>query len=172
MVNQEQYYKVKFPQSASIMELGYPDLPKVSSSIIIPDDKKMSFNIIRSEFTDYENTNVVPSKGNLSRSVDPNQIPFSFDESYSQSIFYPEDIVQLNEPYILRDFRGQVVEFHPIQYNPKSKTLRVFHSIEVEIVSTNDNNVINPFERQRQIEKIDKDPSGLCPKKLFSLFLK
>ena len=157
MVNQEQYYKVKFPQSASIMELGYPDLPKVSSSIIIPDDKKMSINIIRSEFTDYENINVVPSKGNLSRSVDPNQIPFSFNESYNQSIFYPEDIVQLNEPYILRDFRGQVVEFHPIQYNPKSKTLRVFHSIEVEIVSMNENNVINPFERQRQIEKIDKE---------------
>ena len=43
----------------------------------------MSFNIIRSEFTDYENINVVPSKGNLSRSVDPNQIPFSFNESYN-----------------------------------------------------------------------------------------
>ena len=53
------------------MELGYPDLPKVSSSIIIPDDKKMSFNIIRSEFTDYENINVVPSKGNLSNLLTP-----------------------------------------------------------------------------------------------------
>ena len=70
------------------MELGYPDLPKVSSSIIIPDDKKMSFNIIRSEFTDYENINVVPSKGNLSRSVNPNQIPFSFNESYNHRVYF------------------------------------------------------------------------------------
>ena len=126
------------------MELGYPDLPKFHRSII-PDNKKIP-NIIRSEFTDYENINVVPSKGNLSRSVDPNQIPFSFNESYNPSIFYPENIIQLNEPYILRDFRGQVVEFHPIHYNT-IKNFTVFHSIEVEIVSTSIN-VINPFERK------------------------
>ena len=144
MIDGSEYFTVKFPVSASIMDEASPDLPKFSSSIIVPDDKSMSLEILSSEFIDYENINVAPSKGNLSRLINPEDVPYVFDGIYKQNSFYPEDIAQLNEPYILRDYRGQVVEFHPIQYNPSTKILRVYTNIEIKVSSDN-NFVVNPF---------------------------
>ena len=145
IVNDSEYFSVKFPLSASIMEEGYPDLPKYSSSIIVPDNKSMSVEILSSNFIDYENINIIPSKGNLSRLINPDDIPYIFDEVYKEDVFYPNNVVQLNEPYILRDYRGQVIEFHPVQYNPVAKVLRVYTSIEVKVFSTNDNLIINTW---------------------------
>ena len=62
----------------------------------------------------------------------------------------------INEPYILRDFRGQVVEFHPIQYNPATKVLRVYTNIEIQVYSENDNSV-NPFIRDKQPDTLDNE---------------
>ncbi|MBN1281217.1 MAG: PKD domain-containing protein, partial [Candidatus Thermoplasmatota archaeon] len=42
--------------------------------------------------------------------------------------------VSLQEPYYLRDFRGQVVRLYPFQYNPVTATLRVYHEVTIEIV--------------------------------------
>ena len=36
--------------------------------------------------------------------------------SFSQEIY-----TRANDPYILRDFRGQVVQLNPFQYNPVTK---------------------------------------------------
>ena len=157
IVNDSEYFSIKFPLSASIMEEGYPDLPKYSSSIIVPDNKSMSVEILSSNFIDYENINIIPSKGNLSRLINPDDIPYIFDEVYKEDVFYPNNVVQLNEPYILRDYRGQVVEFHPVQYNPVTKVLRVYTSIEVKVFSTNDNLIINPLVRNRDMDKIDNE---------------
>ena len=62
---------------------------------------------------------------------------YTFNKTYQTDAFYPNDIVQLNEPYIVRDFRGQVVEFHPVQYNPITKILRVYTNITVEVFNDN-----------------------------------
>jgi len=156
LIDNLEYFSVKFPISASIMDEGHPDLPKFSSSIIVPDNKNMSLEVLSTEFIDYENINVAPSKGNLSRLINPEDVPYIFDDIYKQNGFYPDNIVQLNEPYILRDYRGQVVEFHPFQYNPVTKTLRVYTNIEIKVSSDN-NLVVNPFIRIREIEKIDNE---------------
>ena len=157
VIDDLEYSTVKFPVSASIMEEGSPDLPKISSSIIVSDNKSMSLEVLSSNFIDYEDIDIAPSKGNFSRLINPNDVPHLFNDVYKQDAFYPENIAQLNEPYILRDYRGQVVEFHPIQYNPVTKVLRVYTNIEVQVSSNDDNFVVNPLIRNREIEKIDNE---------------
>ena len=61
-----EYFNIQFPTSASILDEGKPNLPKYSSSIIIPDRKNMNIDIISRDFIDYENINIAPSKGNFS----------------------------------------------------------------------------------------------------------
>ena len=126
---------IRLTNGAQIMKQGAPDLPKNTSSIIIPDSEKMQAFITRTEFTEYRNYDILPSKGNLSRLVDPSEIDFEYGVEYSRDSFYPENIVELGNPYILRDVRGISVITHPIQYNPVSKTLRVYNLIEVEVRS-------------------------------------
>ena len=48
---------------------------------------------------------------------------------YLNDIYYPENSVNLREPYVLRDFRGQTVIFSPFSYNPIEKVLKVYKSI-------------------------------------------
>ena len=111
-------YKVYIDQGTSIMEKGSPDLPKISSSIIIPDKSKMKIIVSNSEYEEYLNVNIAPSKGNLTRDVNPESIPFTINDDYKENKFYPGDLVDLGNPYILRDVRGQGVNFYPVQYNP------------------------------------------------------
>jgi hypothetical protein len=132
-INQKQYVTVGLNGEAKNLVAGTPALPTVSRSIIIPNGATMTVRVIGSSFEQYENILVAPSKGNLLRTVNPADVPYEFGDIYSQNTWYPSVIAELQEPYYLRDFRGQVVTIHPFQYNPEQATLRFYNDITVEI---------------------------------------
>ena len=154
---------VRLQEGAQLLQHGAPDLPQLATSIIIPDDQAMEVNIISSNYNDFENIEILPSKGNISRLIDPLTIPFEYGPSYSQNEFFPGKLQKLREPYILRDIRGITVVIYPIQYNPISKTLRAYNEIVVEIssIGRDINNVLNrenlPNTRPMEFENIYKD---------------
>ena len=139
----------KVEGGASIMELGAPDLHQLASSVIIPDDKHMEVRIVSSEYTEYKNILIAPSKGNLSRKVNPSEVPYEWSDIYERDEFFPGKLAELQNPYILKDNRGQTIMAYPFQYNPVSKMLRVYTSLVVQIFE-NGNGVINVKQRQLQ----------------------
>jgi len=138
-------YMARFENGASFLKAGAPDIQKFSSSIIIPDDAEMKLEILSSEFTEYEDISIAPSKGNLSRLINPNNLPYEFGIEYSQDAFFPPNIADLQKPYILKNIRGITIDFHPIQYNPINKSLRIYQQIIVEVTtgSIGETNVLN-----------------------------
>ena len=52
-------------------------------------------------------------------------------------------------PYILRDLRGQAIEFTPFQYNANEKTLRVYTNLVVRFfdIGIDQRNVITDRSR-------------------------
>jgi len=128
-------YKVLIDNGTSILDAGNPDLPKLSTSIIIPDEGAMDITVVSSNYIEYQNVNIAPSKGNITRDIDPNTIPFTYSEKYKENEFYPGTLAELDNSFILRDLRGQSVIFYPVQYNPITKVLRVYNEINIEIVS-------------------------------------
>tara|TARA_S200000501_G_scaffold271423_2_gene255180 strand:- start:14319 stop:17615 length:3297 start_codon:yes stop_codon:yes gene_type:complete len=124
---------INFPDGAPILESGYPDLPQVARSIIIPDLANMSMEVVKSEFIDIQDMDIISSKGNLYRDVSISSVPYSYSEVYEKDLFYPEKIAFLRDPYILGSVRGQTIVIRPIQYNPISNTLRVYTKIELKI---------------------------------------
>ena len=139
-------YKVFIDNGKSIIELGSPDLPKLTTSIIIPDNAKMGIDVLNSEFIEYENVVIAPSKGNITRDVDPRSMPYVYNDTYKNNAFYPGKIAELDTPFILRDNRGQSVKIYPIQYNPVTKVLRVYSRINISINSKS-NDGINSLSR-------------------------
>ena len=83
-----------------------------------------------------------------------------FADVYSENSFFPKNEVQLNTPYILRDFRGQVVQFNPIQYNPATKVLRVYTNIDVEVKSSGIDDV-SVLNRDNDLTKIDNEYNSI-----------
>ena len=120
----------------SLMQVkGAPSLPNVYRSVIIPDDARMAVRVLKSQHYDIPNILVAPSKGPIPRSQSPKDVPYEFGKVYDVDAFYPAEVVRLREPYILRDYRGVVVEFNAFQYNPVTETLRVHTAITVEVVT-------------------------------------
>ena len=130
--NQQCYYNLYLDHFANMLDKGYPQLPKLSSNIIIPNNAKVRARITNSKFIDYPML-VAPSKGLLSRNIDPKTIPYEWSAIYENNAFYPTQNVELSEPFILRDFRGITVTTYPFAYNPVTHTLRVYSLMEVQI---------------------------------------
>jgi len=156
MIDGRKYIKISIPGESNTMERGKPDLPRVCRSIIIPDDTRMGVKILNVEYEDIYNILIVPSKGNLPRTVNPDDVPYRFDEIYSKDEWYPGDLAKLREPYILRDFRAQVVEIYPFQYNPVRKILRIYNKIELEILPVAPGKV-NVFDRKKPLLSLDEE---------------
>ena len=133
--------KITFPGSVPLLEEGAPQLPIMARSIIIPDNAKMNLDILKSEFVDFNLKSIEPSKGNLTRNIDPKSIPYSYGNVYKTDAFYPENISFSRDPYILRSFRGQAIVFQPIQYNPVKKILRVYSEIKIRVQKTGDGEI-------------------------------
>jgi len=156
IINGDEYQKISLGDESNFMMKGMPDLPNICRSIIIPDQDKMNIRIFDSQYEEYGNILIAPSKGTLPRTADPDDIPFEFDDIYFKDEFYPNVIAQLNEPYIIRDFRGQVVQINPFQYNPVQQTLRFYYDITVEVYPDGPSE-INCIERSEPLEVIDSE---------------
>ncbi len=133
-----------------MMKADAPDLPKLATALIIPDQALMEFEILNSTFLDYPEVVIAPSKGNLSRQVNPSTVPFKYGRAYETDAFYPNQLAQFDSPYILRDVRGQNLQLFPFQYNPVTKVLRVYNEIKIRVFTTS-NGGENKFTRTKTI---------------------
>ncbi|HIH00018.1 MAG TPA: hypothetical protein HA258_05490 [Thermoplasmata archaeon] len=154
-IDNKQYVTIGLDGEAKNLITGAPDLPSIARSIIIPTETTMTIHVVGSSYEEYTNILVAPSKGNLLRTVNPADIPYEFGEIYTQNAWYPSTIAQLQEPYFLRDFQGQVVMIHPFQYNPVQGTLRFYNDITVEV--TPSQLISTSSSTQYQLSTIDND---------------
>jgi len=147
-------YTISVGEGTPMLVKGAPDLPKLTTSIIIPDMALMDIEVIASSYTEFPDLFIAPSKGNLTRDIDPSSIPFEFGRPYSENSFFPSSTAELREPYILRDYRGQAVIVNPFVYNPVSKTLRVYTDLTVK-VSQKGLSQFNAIQRNTPPGRID-----------------
>ncbi len=130
--------RINFKDAAFDEPKGHPHIPQIAQSMIIPNRPRMKLDIIDAKFTEIKVNILTPSKGSLSRKIDPESVPYEFSEIYNGSGWYPEQCAKLGTPYIVRHFRANVVYFQPFQYNPQTNTLRIYSDITVKVSPTND----------------------------------
>ena len=149
-------FVINVDKMASMLEAGAPDLPMEPISVIIGDMAEMTVNVVNSTYVDFENIEIAPSKGNFSRQIDPEDVPYVYGEMYSQNAFWPATQAYLEKPYIMRDFRGQNIMVRPFAYNPVTKTLRVYTSMTIAMTKVSDNGENQKMARRSTI-KVDPE---------------
>jgi len=154
-INDKQYVDLALDGEAISLIAGAPALPSIARSIIIPNEGTMTIRVLGTSYEEFENILIAPSKGNLLRTVNPADIPYEFGDVYTQNTWYPSTIAELQDPYYLRDFRGQVVTIYPFQYNPEQATLRFYNDITVEI--TPSQQITTHNNEQFQLTTVDND---------------
>ena len=154
--------KITIPGGVPILEKGSPELPIITRSIQIPDLAKMELKVLSSNFIDILVQDIAPSKGNLTRDINIQNVPYEKGIQYQEDSFFPNKISRMRDPYIISTERGQTVVFQPIQYNPVRNILRVYTNITLEISQVGISSV-NPLVRYpnrnsgvREMEEIYK----------------
>ncbi|MCK4595153.1 hypothetical protein KAT73_00080, partial [candidate division WOR-3 bacterium] len=130
----KEYTRVTLPGAVTYLEKGYPELPRFSRSLMIPDKGTPTLRIIDLEYETIKINPVVPSKGNLPRTIDPDTIPYEFSDFYLKDEWFPTEFITLHSPFILRDIRGVTLKFSPFLYNPEKGSLRILTKATIEVV--------------------------------------
>ena len=152
---------ITVPKSLSTAHAGEPDMPMTGLPLMIGDKARMNARVVDAQYMEFENIEVAPSKGDFTRQIDPATVPYTYGACYSQDAFFPASNLELYEPYIIRDFRGQNMAVYPFAYNPVSKTLRVYYNMSVEMYKVDDRGE-NVIETRRSNEvKLDPDFKSL-----------
>ena len=153
-------FQITVPRTVSTFDAGEPQLPIYAIPAIIGDNALMQVRIKDAQYIDFENYEVAPSKGDFPRTIDPDDVAYTYGPSYSNDAFFPEQQVGLYEPYILRDFRGQNMVVYPFAYNPITKILRVYYDITVEMYRTGTGGE-NQLARKSNDIRIDQEINAI-----------
>jgi len=153
-IQDDTYYQIWLGGESRSQLTGFPHLPDVRRALMIADDRAVSVTILDSEHVDLPDMPVAPSKGNLTRDVDPAMVPYRFDAFYQSNGVWPAQVVETEEPHIVRDARGVVVEANVFQYFPGTTTLRVTTRLVVE-VADNGPGQVNVLRRDRAFDTVD-----------------
>lgn len=134
-INGSTYYKVDLGEGMSY-DKGYPELPKIVRSLASSEGAKFTTKVISSNYKEYS-MQVVPSKGILSRNIDPSTVGYTFSSTYTNDSYYPSSRYATGASYSIRDVNGTPVTIYPFAYNGSKKKLRVYTSLEIEYTITN-----------------------------------
>ena len=146
---------------AAELEAGAPQLSYAVIPVMIGDMAEMNVSVVNSTYVDYENVEVAPSKGNFSRQINPEDVPYTYGEMYQQNAFWPAEQATLEAPYIIRDFRGQNIMVRPFAYNPVTKTLRVYTSMTIAMTKVSDNGENQKAARKSNTIKVDPEQKAM-----------
>lgn len=146
-IDDQTWYLPRVKQAGVTLEAGYPEVPIFATSLIIPPQSNMELEIINSEYVELDMP-IAPSKGNLTRNIDPSTVAYTFADFYQSTGAYPQEITELTDPFILRDFRGITIHFKPFVYYPATGITRIYTKITVQ-VSENGVNLTNALSTPR-----------------------
>ncbi len=146
-INGEQYVQFSKSHKINLNQVGAPELPVYSVNIELPATGNPTFDIsYGTNYQEFENILVAPSKGNLKRNINPSDVPYSFGAVYSNNSTYPSTGVFGFDPFIFRSSRGVAVQVAPYQYNPVTRVLRVYADITVSVNFNNETEAPNELK--------------------------
>ncbi len=132
-----QYSRVRSPELDAItLDKGFPELPYGAEAIRLLKNGEAQLKISNVKYKEIPALPVVPSKGMMTRNIDPTTVRTTAGTVYNDDRFWPEQPVSLDAPYLIRDTRGVSARIFPVSYNGKTGTIRIAESITFSVIET------------------------------------
>jgi len=139
------YSTINFDNKVVTKKTGYAELPFIHSAVQLSDSKNVTTEVVVTDYVDYQLDHpLLPSRGTIYRNQNPELIPYIIADESIVNKFYPGNIAESMEPFIIRDIRGSVVYVYPFQYNAEQNVLRVYENVKVKLIE-NSTAPINPI---------------------------
>ena len=88
---------ISVPKTVTTAQAGEPNLPMIAVPALVGDHQHYNIRIVDAQYTDFQ-MEVAPSKGDFPRTINPEDVPYTFGEVYSTDAFVPTQNVGLYEP--------------------------------------------------------------------------
>ena len=145
ILNGEAFTRVHFDGGVATNRKGFAELPFIHASVMIDGLKDVQIRITPGPYDEILlEQPCVPSRGVIYRDTDPSTVPYVIDPKSLTGKWFPENLAENTDPYILKDIRGTNVYVYPFQYNAKDKLLRIYKSVTVEVIENGTSNT-NPL---------------------------
>ena len=122
--------------SSKHMEKGLPEIPAMKTFVTLPEGAEVSASVISEDWAEIKMKNAAaPSKGQLTRNIDPETVNFEYNDFYNTQDTFPgmDKKVVTSAPFVMRDVRGVEVSVNPFQYDNAKKAMKVAKKMRIEL---------------------------------------
>ena len=132
IVNGKSYYKIYFENCVFQTSSGLPLIPERTIVVGIPFDAQISVELLESEKNKPVEGKLLPTpsfeRHNIAEIVYPeDQIIYQTEK------LFPQQLVEISSPSIIRDQQVVMVSFYPVQYLPQRQQIQLYSRIQVRL---------------------------------------
>jgi hypothetical protein len=126
------YHRLSLPHTGSTAEIGQPEVPTFGSFLAIPKGAELHVELLADTVETRSGYLLYPAQ---EPRLDQDQEPeFAIDlASYQRDQHYPAQIVELEEPMVIRGVDVALIRFYPVQYNPARREVTIHTSFRVRV---------------------------------------
>ncbi len=131
----ESFVKVSIPGGGFTANVGLPEIPTIPIKIAVPKGAEIEIQFDAKDYEDIHGIDLFPAQEPLPETPQGDEkINFTKDEEfYSQNTWYPAELVSHTPVYTIRGVDITSVIVAPVQYNPSTKTLRIYKDINISV---------------------------------------
>ena len=142
----EDYQRIEIFKNKEIsgnFAIGDPDVPIFSQLVNIPEKRKIEYDIEIISQETIKDVNIIPSQ-KLLLSTEESFGEFQINrELYATDNFFPENIFEVTNQSIMRDYIFSRILVNPFRYNPVKKELIIIKKIKITLNYIYDSNGIS-----------------------------
>ena len=132
------FQSISFPRCRYASEPGYPHLPMQTTLIGVLPDANFTIKIIESsDYSTYTLKHPLADNRTIIGQHNPDRTamkPQSGSNSiYTSNRFYPENLAKIGTAGWIRENRVLPFQIYPVQYNPVSGVVKLYHKLVVQV---------------------------------------
>jgi hypothetical protein len=133
LINGKSYQKISYWNEGEFVDVGKPDLPRFTRLIAIPAQGEVTFQITSISNEAIQDVTVYPRQSLVSESQRQDNSFIINEDFYNSNMIFPQEVVEIGSPVIMRDFRIVPVTINPFQYDSQENELRIFTNLGITI---------------------------------------
>jgi hypothetical protein len=127
--------RIGVPDLVKVMEVGLPELPVASASLIVPEGGRTYLKIVEHTVREIKVDPVEPSVGHLNRDIDPSTVVPEFSDFYDGDAQWPESPAEIGAVFTIREYPGVNVRLNPLRYDAGKGLLLVTEHLVVDVIT-------------------------------------
>lgn len=127
----KRFQTLSFPRCRFTTVPGEPRLPVQSTLIGVPPEIDFELRVVKSDFSTHRVQTVMPTAIDISERA-MNRAPTK-GLVYTKNRFFPHGVAEIREAGWIRENRVLPIQLNPVQYNPISGEVRLYHKLIVEV---------------------------------------